>query len=399
MPVFFHVDLDAFFAAVEVLDDPSLGGKPVIVGGSHSRRGVVSTCSYEARRFGVHSAMPIGEARRLCPKGIFRPVRMERYAELSSRVMSVFSDFTPDVIRVSIDEASLDMSGTERLWGPHEAAAATIKHRVAADTGLSISIGIASNRYLAKIASGLEKPDGLVLVRQGQEADFMLGLGLDKLWGAGPRTKGRLAELGIDSMATLLSLSAATLASIFGESGGGFLYKVCRGMDPGIYSAEPKSRSISTETTFERDVRDRQTLESVLLGMAEELCARMYEDGLSSRTVVLKIRYDDFETVSARETKPGPFIGSAGIYETAQSLLDRKWEGRPLRLIGLGLANLGVGTAEQGNLFEDDREKVAKRSAAVERAVFAASRRGLGKITRARLVPKPDGKDTRQNKP
>ncbi|MBP7263037.1 MAG: DNA polymerase IV [Spirochaetia bacterium] len=385
MPVYFHIDLDAFFASAEVLDRPELAGQPVIVGGS-GRRGVVSTCSYEARAFGVHSAMPIAEARRLCPQGVYLPVRMERYAHLSSQVMSIFEDFTPDVIRVSIDEANLDMTGTEKLWGQPAEAAALLKTRVRTDTGLSVSIGIAPNRYIAKIASGVRKPDGLVEVPAGGEEGFMLGLPLDKIWGAGPKTQARLAELGIEDMARLRSLSAQTLEAAFGRAGGAFLYKACRGQDPGIYGSEPKSRSISTETTFERDVRDRETLESVLLGMAEELAARMYHDGHSSRTVVLKLRDGSFDTQSARETRDGPFISSRDIYEGALDLLRKKWDGRPVRLIGLGLAQLGCQGGHQDSLFEDDATRRAHKAAAVEKAVFDASRRGLGTITRARLV-------------
>jgi len=393
MPTFFHIDLDAFFASAEVLDDPGLAGKPVIVGAAPGRRGVVSTCSYEARAFGVRSAMPISEAVRLCPHGVFLPPRMERYVELSAMVMSVFADFTPDVTRVSIDEASLDMTGTERLWGPPPEAAASLKARVRADTGLSISIGVAANRYVAKIASGLRKPDGLLIVEPGGEDAFMAGLELDRLWGAGGKTRARLAELGIRDMAALRSLSRGMLASIFGAAGGDFLYGTCRGIDPGVYSGEPKSRSMSAETTFERDVTDRETLEAVLLGMAEELAARMYSDGSSSRCAVLKLRYEDFETVSARETRPGPFSGSSGIYEAALQLLDRKWTGRPIRLVGLGLASLGDSGAGQGSLFEEE----GAREAALERAAFEARKRGLGRITRARLVKPPsDGSGKRR---
>lgn len=390
MSVFFHIDLDAFFASVETLDDPSLAGKPVIVGAAPGRRGVVSTCSYEARKFGVHSAMPISEAVRLCPKGVFLPVRMERYAEMSARVMAVFSDFTPEVTRVSIDEASLDMTGTARLWGPPAAAAASLKARVRSDTGLSISIGVAPNRYLAKIASGLNKPDGLVIVEDGGEAAFMAGLGLERLWGAGEKTRQRLSELGVKDMAGLLSLSRGLLASVFGPSGADFLYGACRGVDPGVYAGEPKTRSMSAETTFERDVIDRETLEAVLLGMAQELAARMYGEGSSSRCAVLKLRYEDFETVSARETRQGPFVGSGGIYESAIRILNRTWTGRPVRLIGLGLASLGDGDGGQGSLFEEDGARVAR----LERAAFEAEKRGLGRITRARLVKRPDGKPT-----
>ncbi|OHD22079.1 MAG: hypothetical protein A2Y38_12545 [Spirochaetes bacterium GWB1_59_5] len=386
MSIFFHIDLDAFFAAAEVLDDPSIAGKPVVVGATPGHRGVVSTCSYEARRFGVHSAMPISEAFRLCPEAVFKPVRMARYAELSTLVLAVFEYFTPDLVRVSIDEASLDMSGTERLWGHPADAAAMIRDKVRVETGLSISIGIASNRYVAKIASGTMKPAGLVVVPEGGEAEFMKNLRLKDLWGVGPRTRERLAELGIDTMERVLALTPESLLSILGKAGGDFIYKAARGIDPGMYSGETKSRSVSTETTFEKDVSDYGILEERLLGMAEELIARLYAEGACSCCVALKLRYGDFETLSVQETRPEPFTGSSGVYDLAKALLYRKWNGRPLRLIGLGLTGLDKTTVGQGSLFEEPGDRAAR----VEKAGIEAARRGFGKLTRARLVSRPD---------
>jgi len=388
MSIFFHIDLDAFYASVELIDNPALAGKPVIVGGTNSLRGVVSTCSYEARKFGVHSAMPVAEARRLCPQAVFLPVRMSRYLEMSSRVMAIFGEYTPDFVRVSIDEASLDMSGTERLWGPPASAAASIQSRVLESTGLSISIGIAANRYVAKLASSLRKPAGLVIVEQGTEATFMLGLRLKDLWGAGPKTRARLEELGIDTVKRLAGMSASSLVSLFGKAGGEFLHSIARGVDPGIYAGETASMSISTETTFEKDVSSRHAIESTLMAMSEELVARLLEQKVSSRCAVLKIRYDDFETVSIRETRPVVFSSSTSLYDAALSLLTRKWDGRPLRLVGLGLAGVTEGTIAQLELFEERDE----RAACLDRAAFDAARRGLGKLTKARLVPKPTPK-------
>ncbi len=393
MSVFFHIDLDAFFASVELVDDPSLAGRPVIVGASPGHRGVVSTCSYEARKYGVRSAMPISEAYSRCPQAVFLPVRMERYAEMSSRVMAIFSDFTPDVVRVSIDEASLDMTGTERLWGPPVAAATAIRDRVVSMTGLSISTGVASNRYVAKIASGLEKPAGMVVVEPGREAAFVLGLRLKDLWGVGGKTRERLEQLGIHTVDALAALSSESLSSLFGVSGGDFIRKIAHGIDPGIYDGDPKTRSMSSERTFEADVTDRAVIESTLLGMAEELVARMYSDSVQSSCAMLKLRYDDFETLSARRTRQAPFIGSAGVYEAAVALLDEKWMGRPIRLIGLGLAI--DKRAGQGGLFDDPGE----RDARVERAVIEAAKRGLGKMTRARLVPRPASPEVIPKKP
>jgi DNA polymerase-4 len=385
MKCYFHVDIDAFFAAVELIDDPSLAGKPIIVGASPGHRGVVSTCSYEAREFGVRSAMPISEAVRRCPSAVFLPVRMERYAEFSAKVMGLLGGFTPDLIRVSIDEASLDMSGTGMIWGPAAEAARKLKSKVKSDTGLSVSVGIASNRYIAKLAAGFRKPDGLVIVPEGGEADFMASLELKDIWGAGVKTRERFDELGIRSILDLRSLSDGMLVSLFGKAGGDFLYKVCRGMDPGIYSQEPKSRSMSTETTFERDVTDMETLECVLLGMAMELSSRMYEAGQSSHCLALKLRYEDFETLGARQTMDGPFLNADGIYEAARILLGKKWNGRPIRLIGIGLCSLEDGVGRQALLFEPEDARVSK----VEKAAFDAGRKGLGKITRASLLSHP----------
>jgi len=390
MSVFFHIDLDAFFASVEVVDNPALAGLPVVVGASPGHRGVVSTCSYEARAFGVHSAMPISEARRKCPQAVFLPVRMERYARMSALVMEIFGSFTPDVIRVSIDEASLDMSGTERLWGTPKVAAASIQRRVQEETGLTISVGVAANRYVAKIASGLRKPQGLVIVEPGQESDFMRGLRLKDLWGAGAKTRSRLEAVGVDSMERLLALCEPALLSLFGKAGGAFLYGAARGIDPGIYGAEAASRSISTELTFERDVAETDTIESTLLGMAQELAARLWAEGESSRRVALKLRYGDFETTSMQATRPAAFSGSADIYEAALGLLRKSWSGKPLRLVGLGLACLDAPDSGQGMLFDEP----ADRAARVEKAALEAARRGFGSLTRARLVRKPEPRNT-----
>lgn len=391
MSIFFHVDMDAFFAAVELLDDPSLAGKPIVVGAAPGHRGVVATCSYEARRYGLHSAMPISEAYRLCPDAVFLPVRMKRYAELSSRVMSVFEEYTPDVIRVSIDEASLDMSGTQRLWGPPEHAARCIHDRIAADIGLSISIGVASNRYIAKIACGIKKPAGLVVVAKGEEAAFISTLRLKDLWGVGAKTRARMEELGIDSIDRLLALSQDCLVSVFGSSGGHYMHAIARGMDPGIYSGESRTKSLSSELTFEKDIRDIETVEATLLGMSEELAARLYAEGLASRCVILKLRYDDFETLSARESRPERYAGSSDVFEAAKALFRKKWVGRPLRLVGLGLQCLEEGAVSQGNLFEPP----GKREAKVEQVGFETAAKGLGGLTRARLVPRPTPKKPR----
>lgn len=381
---FFHLDLDAFFASVEQLDHPEYRGRPVIVGARPGGRGVVSTCSYEARSFGVHSAMPISEASRRCPTAIFLPVRMRRYAELSDQVMSICAQFAPEMRQVSIDEASLNMSGTERLWGPPAAAAESLKARIVAETGLTVSVGVAANRYVAKIASGLKKPDGLVVVEAGEEEDFMLALPMEKLWGAGEKTQERLRSLGIFSTPQLASFSEKNLVALFGIAGGRFLYSAVRGRDAGMMSGAPESRSMSTETTFEYDTKDALCLEAVLLEMADTLGYRLWREKLRSRTLVLKLRLYDFTTFSRRFTQARPFNDSASVMQEARKLLSRVWDGRtPVRLIGLGFAELeDGGTPSQGELFveEDGRRR------RVEETVFDIERRGIGALRRARLI-------------
>jgi DNA polymerase IV len=389
--IFFHVDIDAFFASVEQIDDPSLKGKPVIVGALPGHRGVVSTCSYEARAFGVRSAMPISEAYRRCPQGIYLRPRIERYAGLSAEVMDTFASFTPEVQRLSIDEAFLDMTGTQRLWGPPEEAARLLKERVRERTRLGISIGIAPNRYVAKIASGLRKPDGLVYVRPEDAEAFMLGLPLGKLWGAGEKTQERFAELGIGSVAQLASFGLAQLESLFGRAGGAFLYGAVRGRDIGGFGVgELGSRSMSAETTFERDCSEREQVEDVLLALSEELAYRLWAEGFGSRTLVLKLRFHDFTTISRRLTRGARYRSSGEAYKDALALLDKAWDGRAsLRLLGLCFADLEAeGADAQGELFADPSERASR----AESAVFEIERKGMGKVTRARLVGRKENR-------
>lgn len=379
----FHVDLDAFYASVEQRDRPELAGKPVIVGAAPGQRGVVSTCSYEARAYGVHSAQPISEAARLCPDGVYLPVRMERYIEVSRQVMEILAHFTPDIRQISVDEAFLDMRGTEGLWGPPQEAAVKLKDEVRNRTGLTISVGAAENRYIAKIASGFRKPDGLTIVLAGEEEAFMSRLPLEKLWGAGEKTQERFRELGIRSVSQLRSIGETGLTALFGNAGGAFLYAAACGRDPGIFRTEAGSRSMSTERTFGRDISDPEVLESLLLGMAQEIALRAWKEGVRSRTVFIKLRYSDFRTLNPRRTRTACFEESGELWSEACRLFRSAWNGSPVRLLGLGLGNLQDRKPEaQGELFrtEDDRR------ARVERAVFELERKGVGRVTRARLI-------------
>jgi len=391
--VFFLVDLDAFFASVEIRDNPSLAGKPVIVGALPGHRGVVSACSYEARKFGVHSAMPISQAHRRCPQGIYLVPRMERYSELSDQVMSILGEYTPQLQRISIDEAFLDMSGTERLLGPPLSVGRRLKEHVRAETGLAISIGIAPNKYLAKLASEAGKPDGLRQVLPGAEIEFLDSLPLARLWGVGEKTRLRLQELNISTIPELRRVPADILRSMMGEASGDYLYRVVRGEDPGIYSLSPKSRSVSNETTFETDLKNAEAIRRTILELSEQVMYRLMREGLKSNTAVLKLRFADFTTIHAQRTVRHWLTSSDELYRLCLELLAQRWNGgTPLRLVGVGTDNVvGGQEAVQQELFEDG----ASRKRKVEEAVTRIREKMDGvKLTKASLLGQ-----TRRRKP
>ena len=393
VPVFFHVDLDAFFASVEQLDNPEYHGKPVIVGGDPEKRGVVSTCSYEARKFGVHSAMPMKRAIALCPHGIFLPGRMHRYHEKSREVMQIFETFSPSVRQVSVDEAFLDMTGTERLFGKPETVAKKLKATVFEHTGLTVSVGVAPTRYIAKIASGLSKPDGLVVVEPGDEAAFMAELRLKDVWGIGEKTRTRLEEAGLSTIPALLGCSETMLRGLIGESGGSFLYTILRGNDPGVFTGESTSRSISNETTFACDILDMDVLETAILDLCSDLMYRMLDEGLSSQTVHVKIRYGDFRTVSIQETSDRSINDTDDLFARAVRLFRKKYEkNEPIRLLGVGIFNVVSGSCrDQMELFDTGE---AERKRKVEEAVLnLARKRGKRLVTKARLLERNEKRE------
>lgn len=366
--IYFHVDLDAFFASVEQQDNPELRGKPVIVGARPGTRGVVSACSYEARAYGVRSAMPIAEAVRKCPEGIFLPVRMKRYMEVSKRIMEVFSSFTPSWIPISIDEASLDMTGTELLFGSPEQAAITLKRKVRESFGLTLSIGIAENRYLAKLASDYRKPDGLYRVFPGEEIPLIDTVGLKKLWGIGSKTLQRLVDLGWDTPQKIRDLPLKVLQTKLGKVFGEFLYQIVRGVDPGIYTDEVKSHSLSQETTFPLDVGDPTVLKQTLLELSHQVMFRLHHENGRSRTVTLKIRYPDFTTRTFRKTLPHSILSAEELFHLGWELFQQNHPlGLEIRLIGIGLEQIEPNQGpQQGELFPREYEK--HRS--VEKVVF-----------------------------
>ncbi|MFO7848641.1 MAG: DNA polymerase IV [Spirochaetia bacterium] len=347
----FHVDMDAFYAAVEQGDNPEYRGKPVIIGAQPGSRGVVSACSYEARSFGVRSAMPISEAYRRCPHGVYLPTRMERYQEVSRGIMKLFEAFTPVYRQISVDEAFLDMTGTERLFGPPEEAARRVKNYVLEESGLVISIGAAANKFCAKLASDYDKPDGLWYVPPGKEEDFISRLELKDLWGIGGKMLERLRELNIRDVSTLRSYPLETLRGIFGKKSGEYLFRAARGIDPGILQEERKSHSVSNETTFEQDISDPEIIRHALLELSHEVAFRLLDKGETGSTVFIKVRFSDFTTTTAQKSLVYPLSSAEQLFSAAQELLNkRRRGGEKVRLVGVGVS--GVYSRSSGNQQE-----------------------------------------------
>jgi DNA polymerase-4 len=380
-----HVDLDAFFAAVEQRDRPELRGKPVIVGGDPHSRGVVSTASYEARRFGVHSAMPLATAVKLCPEGVFLPVDGRKYQRVSREVMAILRRFTPAVEQVSIDEAFLDVAGSEALFGPAPEIARRIKAEVLAATALTVSVGVATTKLVAKVASDLRKPDGLVVVAPGEEAAFLAPLEIRRLWGIGPKTAQRLNGLGVRTIGELAALPVETLARVLGEHGA-TLHERALGVDPDpVVGGGEAAKSVSHETTFAVDVTDPAEIERTLLALAEGVSARLRAGGIRTATVAVKIRDSGFRTITRQKQLAEPSDLTEPIWRAALELARPEVRGKKIRL--LGVAATGLSTPEQTTMFEvvdERRRRLAEATDAVrrrygDRAVVRASllRRGL----------------------
>jgi len=386
--MFIHADIDAFYASIEQLDYPAYRGKPVIVGGlPEDRRSVVSAASYEARKFGVHSAMPIVQAYKLCPEGIFLRGRMGRYQEKSTEIMAIFGDFSPSVEQLSIDEAFVDITGTQGLFGPPAEAAGKLKERVRREAGLTVSVGLASNKYVAKIASGMSKPDGLFVVTAGEEGSFMRSLPVGKIWGAGDKTQETFKKYGFKTGEDIYRISAGNLASMFGNSFGTFLYRAVRGEAAENFDRDRGSHSMSTERTFDYDLYNEFAIETALLDMCEALMFRLLSSGGQSATVSLKIRYSDFSTEVVRETFQNPVLTLNDFYKHVLDLFHRKYQkGRGIRLIGAGLMNLQTeSAARQGDLFGEKNEKERRLEESIlkinEKHPGAALRRGRSTLT------------------
>ncbi len=351
--------MDAFFASVEELDDPTLRGKPVIVGGAPEERGVVSAANYVARRFGVHSAMSSAMARRLCPHGVFLKPRGRRYVEISRQIVAIFEHYTPLVETLSLDEAFLDVTGSRRLFGTPVEIGREIKRRIREEIGLTASVGIAPNMFLAKLASDLEKPDGFVVIEEREVQTRLDPLAVGKLWGVGPVTQAALEKLGIRTVRELLAADQALLARRLGEDSARALRALAQGIDHRRVEPDSERKSISEETTFARDVADEGRLCATLDALADEVARRLRRHGLRARTIQLKARYPDFTTVTRALTLPAPTASTIQIRQTARELLAGRLgrAGRPLRLVGVGVTNLVADEEGQLELFRDREER------------------------------------------
>lgn len=346
-----HLDLDAFYASVEENLDPSLKGKPVIVGGGE--RGVVATANYVARRYGVHSAMPLRTARRLCPHGVYLTGNHRLYREYSKRLMALLTEYSPLVEQVSLDEAYVDLTGTERLFGPVTRTARIIQRRVRAELDLGISVGLATNKLVAKVGSDFQKPQGFTVVAPGTEAAFLAPLAVERLPGVGPVMLGQLRDRGVLTIGDLAQVPEQLLRLSFGEWGE-LLARRCRGEDPRPVTPREPVKSIGRETTFEEDTADQGFLESTLLALTEDVCRRLRRHELEARTVTVKIRYADFVTHTRSHTLRRPRdVDEVFFREVLALFRDGRQRRYRIRLVGVSLSNL-MPRAWQDELFDQE---------------------------------------------
>ncbi len=381
-----HVDMDAFYASVEVLDDPSLRGKPIIIG-TRDGRSVVSSASYEARRFGVRSAMPVGHALRLCPTAIVVPPHFDRYLALSAQVMDIFRDVTPLVEPLSIDEAFLDVRGVRRLWGRPGHIARSLRQRVLDETGLTCSIGVAATKHVAKMASTISKPDGLLIVAEADTAAFLGPRSVRALWGVGPKASEALEGRGIRTVADVLDTPRPVLERTLGPAMGERVWHLVRGIDPRPVQTERIEKSIGHEETFQDDVGDPAVLRAELRRLSDRVGVRLREGGWEATSIAIKVRFADFTTITRSLTLTEPTAVGQRIGDAAHELFASVDRQLPIRLIGVRAEKLRAAGSAPLALWDEDAEW--RR---IEDALDGASAKfGRGTVTRATLLGKTRG--------
>jgi len=388
--IILHIDMDAFFAAVEQLDHPEYKGKPVIVGADPQGgkgRGVVSTCSYEARRYGIHSAMPISQAYQRCPFAIYLPGRMRRYQEISRQVMKILYDFTPLMEQISIDEAFLDIGGCVNLLGSPKKIALDIKKRISEEIKLTASVGVAPSKFVAKIASDLQKPDGLVIVEPENVENFLRPLAIGRMWGVGKKTEPKLLRLGIRTIGDLADYPQEQIVRIFGKSGLHFWY-LARGIDDRGIETQGQAKSVSQETTFMEDTDDDDKLRQTLFGLSTELSRIMRQENLKGKTITLKIRLEDFSTYTRAHTNTNFTNSSREIFASVNRLFDEfNKQQKKVRLVGIAVSNLNTSCGEQISFFQEEDLKQNRADQVID---LIQKKFGIHAIKKASLVDMPE---------
>ncbi|MCK5038426.1 MAG: DNA polymerase IV [Thermoplasmata archaeon] len=380
-----HVDMDAFFAAIEQRDNPAWRGQPVVVGADPKGgrgRGVVSAASYEARKFGIHSALPISIAYRKCPKAIFRPVDMAKYSQVSRQLHGILYNFTPEIEPVSIDEAFLDISGSYQLFGTPRQTCVLIKKRIKEEIDLIASVGLAPVKMVAKIASDFGKPDGLVEVTKEKLFDFLWPLEISKLWGVGVKTRQSLNEMGIWTVGQLAKKDVKALKKIFGANGE-HLWSLANGIDERDVETETGAKSISNETTFGKDTADQDEIDSSLMWLCEKVSGRLRQAGLKGRTITLKIRVTGFQTYTRAITVPEPTNFVDVLYQQIQKLYKNFKVRKKVRLVGVKVSNFDL-AGFQSDLFQQPTDQKREK---IHRAVDAIKKKfGEESVHRGRVV-------------
>ena len=399
-----HVDMDAFYASVEIRDRPELMGKPVVVGGTPQGRGVVAAASYEAREFGIHSALPAATALRLCPQAVFLPPRMQHYAEVSEQLREIFDRFTPLVEPLSLDEAFLDVTGSEAIYGPSIEIGRQIKAAIRSELDLIASVGVAPNKFLAKVASDLEKPAGFVVVDPDRIQDFLDPLPVNRLWGVGKVTGEVLARLGIRTIHDVRSLSEDLLTEQLGEHGQQ-LWRLAHGLDERPVVPHRQAKSISHETTFAVDIESHDIQRAWVVELAEQVAWRLRRSGLSGRTVQLKVRFSDFRTVTRAKTLANATNVTAEIADAALDLLTDRIgtaERQAIRLLGVGVSGFDDLEQRQLTLFDEREHDAAQQLDAAADAIRRrfgrdSLSRGSSLLHQTKHKPQPRTNDPRES--
>ena len=354
-PAIMHVDMDAFYAAIEQRDNPELKGKPVIVGGTIESRGVVSTASYEARKYGVHSAMAMTEAHRRCPDGIYLPVDMQKYRRVSRQLMEIFHRFTPDVEAISLDEAFLDLTGSQKLFGPAEEIGMEIKRLIREELQLTASVGLSYNKFLAKLASDMDKPDGFYRILPEELEEKVWPLPIRRMMGVGGKTSQMLEQMGVTTIGQLAKVNTGLLEHLLGKQGV-VMHQVANGIDGRRVEPVRESKSVGRETTFPQDICEQYLLETILFTLADDVCHTLRISGLKGKTVSIKIRYPDFRSITRAVTLEQYTSSFEPVFAAVQDLMQHNYkDGTAVRLIGVTVSNLKKDDqiVEQQDLFQD----------------------------------------------